>query len=181
MFLSKIIKASIAIGLMLGGAYSAAALETLGKEHSHAHKGYFKPGAAVELTSDYDGKTQPGELENLTLKLQHYYRDGYISARFIETEGLDIFSYQTLENEKLIDETALLLPIQLSGTQLGEHFISLEITYESLSGDRTMRVLSLPVQIGERQKSKGETTSFQQPKSSHQDGFVIFEATETIR
>lgn len=181
MRLNKIITTCIALSLMPCGANSAAALDAATKDHSHSHKGYYKPGAAVELTYDYDGHTQLGELENLTLTLQHYYSDGYISARLLDSSGLEIITSRSLENEKLKAGSNLQLPIQLSGMKSGEYYISLEIIYESLSGKRSLRVLSLPVQIGNVDKAKGANTFSQHAKSITEEGFIIFEAQEIIR
>jgi len=178
---AKVINVSIALSLLLCGAYSAAALDVSSKNHSHSHKGYYKPGAAVTLSYDYDGETQLGELENLTLTLNHYYSGGYISARLLETRELQILSHRTLENEKLYAGSSLHLPIQISGTKTGEYFVSLEIIYENLSSERSLRVLSLPVQIGSVSKSKNVRKSPEKSKSDTEKGFIILEAQEVIK
>jgi len=176
MFFDHITRFGLALGFVISSAYSASAA---GKHHSH--KGYFKPGAAVALTYDYDGITRPGELENLTLKIAHQYSAGYVSARLLETADLQIISHGIIENEKIQDESTLEIPIQLSGNHPGEYFISLEIIYEALSGKRDLRVLSLPVQIGHLNASKNETESSDTSKASPDKGFVILTAQEIIK
>jgi len=182
---AKIIYVSISLSLILFSAYSAAALDVSSKGHLCTHKGYFKPGTAVALSYDYDGKTQPGELEDLTLTLEHYYSDGYISAKVLETNALHIMSHRTIENEKLEAGTNLSLPIQFSGAQLGEYFISLEVIYENLSGERNLRVLSLPIQIGTLNTPKNANTSSEKTKSgtitNAEKGLVILNAQEIIK
>jgi len=177
----NIIIAAISLSLILGLACSASALDALKKNHNHSYQGYYKPGAAVALTHDYDGETRPGELENITLTLEHYYNDGYISARLLETDNLLIMSSSTLEDEKIDAMSLFQLPIQFSGTKLGEHFISLEVIHKSLSGNHSLRVLSLPIQIGSVDTSKPANTSSEKSISGTEKGLVIFNAQETIK
>ena len=181
MFLGKIIKGCTLSALILGCAFSASALEAHHKELGHSHKGYFKPGAAVALTYDYDGQTELGALENITLTLEHYYDEGYISARILETNDLHIMSHQVLKNERLRNGINLQLPIQISGTQSGEYYISLEVIYESLSGNQSLRVLSLPVQIGKVDTSKASKTDLHASRPIAEKGFVILDAQEVIK
>lgn len=181
MFLAKLIRSNAILCLLASTAFSASALDFSKKEQSHSHKGYFKPGAAVALTYDYDGQTELGALENITLTLQHHYSSGYISARPLETHDLNITSYQTLNNEKLQSKENLQLPIQISGTKSGTYFVSLEVIYESLSGQRNLRVLSLPIQIGEPRKAKTATPSTQKSNSISKKGLITFQANEIIK
>ena len=177
----KIINLSLALAFSLGAFQAAAALDSASKEHSHAHKGYFKPGAAVALSYDYDGETQPGELENMTLKLEHFYSDGYISARLLETPDLEIISSQNLNNERLRAGSNFSLPLQLSGTKPGEHFISLEVIHETLDGQHSLRVLSLPIHIGKAANTKSANPPSQKIDSGKEKGLIILNAQEVIR
>lgn len=178
MFFNSLIRICLACLFIVSGAHSASASS---KDHSHLHNGYYKPGAAIALTSDYDGTTQPGELENLTLTLAHHYSGGYMSARLLETPDLHIISHGALENEKLQAGSTLALPIQLSGSQAGEYYISLEVIYESLSGKRSLRVVSLPIHIGHASTSKTTKASSKKLNSSRGKGLVILNAQETIK
>lgn len=177
----KITGLSLTFVFLLGASHSALALDTAGKDHSHSHKGYFKPGAAVALSYDYDGDTRPGELENITLNLEHFYRDGYISARILETPDLKIISSQNLSNERVHAGSNFSLPLQLSGTKQGEHYISLEVIHESLDGQQSLRVLSLPVHIGERSKTKSVNPPSQKLEQGKEKGLIILNAQEVIR
>jgi len=181
MQISKILTTGIAINLLLGGLHPAFASGNASKDQSHTHKGYYKPGAAVALSYDYDGETRPGELEHITLNLEHHYNDGYISARLLKTHNLEIMSHQIIESEKLSTGSTLQFPVQLSGTKIGEHFISLEVIHESLSGARSLRVLSLPIQIGSVEKSKSVNAAAAKSTSSNKKGLIILEAQEIIK
>jgi hypothetical protein len=184
MFFSQHIKSALILSLwvsfsLMGG--TAYALDIASKEQSHSHKGYYKPGAAVSVTYDYDGQTEPGILENITLSLEHHYSSGYISARLLQTDDLDIISHQKLENEKLQAGTDLHMPIQISGTEPGQYFISLEVVYENLSGQRSLRVLSLPIHIGDLNISKTAPPSARKTRSEDSAGLVTFAAHEIIK
>jgi len=177
----KVITACLSLTIMLGCSFSAAALDTSGKHKEHAHKGYYKPGAAVALLHDYDGQTGLGELENIMLTLEHHYSAGYISARLLETPELQILAYSQLDNEKLQTGSKLQIPVQVSGTKSGKYYISLEVIYENLSGQRSLRVLSLPIQIGNINTSKGANTEPQKAISNIEKGLVILNAQEVIK
>lgn len=177
----RIIIANIILCFLAGTASPAWAANIAAKAQNHVHKGYYKPGAAVSLTYDYAGNTRPGELENITLRLEHSYHDGYISARLLETRDLQIFSSQTLDDETLSAGSNLHLPIQISGTKIGEHFISLEVSHKDLFGNKSLRVLSLPIYIGDHNLSKTNDAPPQTSKPETKTGFVILEAQEVIR
>ena len=164
---------------LIGG--TASALDIASKEQSHSHKGYYKPGAAVSMTYDYDGQTEPGTLENITLSLKHHYSSGYISARLLQTHDLEIITHENLENEKLQAGADLHMPIQMSGTKPGPYFISLEVIYENLSGQRSLRVLSLPIHIGALNRSKTAPRSARKTKSKSSADLVTFAAHEIIQ
>ena len=53
--------------------------------HSHTSHNYQKPGANVRLTHNYDGATNTGEVENLSLIFTEQYSSGqmYIPANLI--------------------------------------------------------------------------------------------------
>ena len=178
---NKIISAYLGLTVVLGCSFSAAALDTSGKHKEHAHKGYYKPGAAVALLHDYDGQTELGERENIMLTLEHHYSSGYISARLLETPELQILAYSQLDNEKLQTGSKLQIPVQISGTKSGKYYISLEVIYENLSAQRSLRVLSLPIQIGNINTSKGANTEPQKAISNIEKGLVILNAQEVIK
>ena len=184
MFFNQHIKSIFILSLwlsfsLMGGA--AYALDVASKEQSHSHKGYYKPGAAVSVTYDYDGQTKPGILENITLTLEHHYSRGYISARLLQTDELNIIAHQNLENEKLQAGADLHMPVQISGTKPGQYFISLEVIYENLSGQRSLRVLSLPIHIGDLNRSKTAPPYARKIKSEGSAGLVTFAAREIIK
>jgi hypothetical protein len=178
MFSKKVTFASLTLAMALSSAYTALAND---KDHAVDHKGYFKPGTAVALTYDYDGQTQPGELEYITLTVEHFYSEGFLSARLLDAPNLDITSYSDLENQPLQVGSSLKLPIQVSSLVSGEHFISLEIIHESLTGEHTLRVLSLPIQIGSSKTSKNAPLSAQKSKASKKKGLITMAAQETIK
>lgn len=184
MFFSQHIKSVFILSLwvsfsLIGGP--AFALDIASKEKSHSHKGYYKPGAAISVTYDYDGQTEPGILENITLTFEHHYSSGYISARLLQTDELNIIAHQNLENEKLQAGADLHMPIQISGTKPGQYFISVEMIYENLSGQRSLRVLSLPIHIGDSNRSKTAPTLARKTKFEGSAGLVTFAAQEIIK
>jgi len=149
-------------------------------QHTHEHHaGYVKPGAAVEMTHDYDGQTTLSEFETVTLTLNHMYENGQLSVDILPTEGLQVFSNGP-QQVQLHHGSTLNLPIQFSGSENGSYSIAVETVYENPEGQQSRRVLSFAVTIGTALPSKSRpivsTTS--KPKTL---GVIALPATETIR
>lgn len=167
--------------LLLVGAHSASAEDhTHHKSETQHHAGYVKPGAAVALSHDYDGKTALGAFETITATLTHIYEDGAISVSLLSPPELQVSAFSPLHNRPLYRGTSFELPIQFSGTTNGAYTISLETVYESSDGQQSRRVLSIPVNIG---KAAFEKSSPAKSKASYTDsksGVIGLTAIEVI-
>jgi len=150
-------------------------------EHAQAHHGgYVKPGAAVAMTHDYDGQTASGEFETATLTISHIYNDGFLAIEVLPTEDLQIFANAPIEKIQLQTGSTLNLPIQFSGRINGTYSIAVETIYESVNGQQSRRVLSLPITIGPKLSRKTRPTAPITSKSAPK-GYISLPATEVIR
>jgi len=147
--------------------------------HDH-HAGYVKPGAAVEMTHDYDGQTAPGEYETVTLTLTHMYEDGYLDVDILPTADLQVFSNIPPKQTQLHYGSSFSLPIQFSGTVIGTYSIAVEAIYNSPDGQQSRRVLSLPITIGAKPAGKTQPAAPKTSKSTG-TGFIALPAVEVIR
>lgn len=160
---------------------SAYAAESTQKSDTHIHRGYVKPGAAISLRHDYDGQTYAGELETFTVTLEHIYEAGYLTVQWLETPEL-VKSSDTNPNQTELSAGSLLtLPVQFSSVKKGRHMIGLEVIYESLEGQQSRRVLSVPVTIGTTAASKSLPTPSAKAAPKAAQGLITMVAQETIK
>ena len=156
-----------ASALLLVGGQSATA-----KDHAHPktdtrrHAGYVKPGAAVELSHDYDGKTQLGEFETITATLSHIYENGALTVTLLASPELHVSAFASVKDYPIYQGSTFDLSIQFSGMAKGTYTLSLEVVYESPMDQQSRRVLSIPVNIGGADIEKSTT-------SAHKDVAVI--------
>lgn len=191
----SLIMTAIAFGaLTLTAAQSTAQDSESAERHNHAHgaahskpqaahhKGYVKPGAAVELLHDYDGQTRIGELETVTLSLSHIYTGGKIHAALIAPEGLTLTQTRAEIHVDLYDAAPLTLPVQFSSSQAGQYNLGVEVVYESPEGEQTRRVLALPILIGDAAASaKTQPNVAAQDIKKSTGGVIALPAQEIIR
>lgn len=141
---------------------------------------FVKPGAAVGLTHDYDGKTQRGELETVTLTLNHIYKEGYLTVRVLPPPDLQIMSDISPYKISLQAGSTFTLPVQFFSALEGAYSLGLEAVYESLDGHQSRRVLSVPIAIGTETTEKAQALS---PKDVQvtTKGIIALPARETIK
>lgn len=160
-------------------AQSDADHKTEATHHDH-HAAYVKPGAAVAMSHDYDGQTNLGEFETVTLTLTHMYETGHLSVEILPTSDLQIFSNMPVQNTPLHNGSVLSLPIQFTGTVNGTYSIAIETVYTSPDGQQSRRVLSLPVTIGASFAGKTRPASSKTVKPDS-NSYIALPAQEVIR
>ncbi|WP_026942870.1 hypothetical protein [Hellea balneolensis] len=168
---------------LLGSAAFSNASYAEDKPHAlgaHSHTEFVKPGAAVSMTHDYDGHTEPGEIEYITLRLEYIYQDGFLSLSLKTGQGLDMMSSTTPQSLRLTPGSKLSIPVQFSSRQNGTHFISLDAIYESPQGALSRRTLSLAVNIGSPASEKAQAKTAQFPAKTS-SGLIIMNAQEEIK
>ena len=141
---------------------------------------FVKPGAAVDLTHDYDGKTQKGELETLTLTLTHIYEEGYLKVRLLPPPELQIHSDTNLHTLQIQAGSSFALPVKFSSATDGTYYLGLETVYESPKGQQSRRVLSVPITVGVQPAEKSRAS---EPKDNHviSEGIIALPAREVIK
>lgn len=164
-------------------SFSAQAAEPMKHTKHHPPVEYIKPGAGVALFNDYDGQTQAGELGFFTITLEHIYSEGYISAQLLSTTDLQIHSDTNTTQMRAQKGQALSIPVQFSAAKTGLYYLGLEVMYENLNGEKSVRVLSMPISIGPQNQSKGGPITVQKAKSKATagTGIISLPAQEVIK
>lgn len=166
--------------LLVGAQYASAEDHTHDKSDTQHHAGYVKPGAAVALSHDYDGKTELGAFETITASLSHIYEDGTLSVSLLSPPELQVSAFSPLHNRPIYRGSSFELPIQFSGTTDGAYTISLETVYESSDGQQSRRVLSIPVNIGNGAFEKSSPTQSKASYTVSKSGVIGLAAMEVI-
>jgi len=176
---SKSITALIIFGAAALSMTTHAA-ENSHKSHAQSHTEFVKPGAAVSMTHGYDGHTNLGEIETFTAVLEHIYESGFLTASVKAGEGIDLMSGTNAQHMRISAGSKLSIPIQFSSRQNGQHFIGIDIIYESPDMAQTRRTLSVPVTIGTKAVEKTAAKAHQATSKSS-SGFIIMNAQEEIK
>lgn len=159
---------------------SAYAAESPQKSEAHIHAGYVKPGAAISLRHDYDGQTDAGELETFTVTLDHIYEAGYLTVQWLDTAEVVISADTNPSQIELSAGSSFALPVQFSSVKNGHYMIGLDVIYESLEGQQSRRVLSVPVTIGTTVTNKRVSAPSTKAEPKAVQGLIIMTAKETI-
>jgi len=147
---------------------------------------YIKPGAAIELSYDYDGQTAIGEAETITLEISHMYSAGYLTATLMPDYGLTIITDVSEQSHSLQSGSVITLPVQLSAAQAGHYSLGVEIVYESLAGHQSRRVVSVPLTIGaaplpKAQQKSGAASFKSESQKADSTDVIGMAARESIR
>ena len=148
----------------------------------HAHAGYLKPGAAVQISHDYKGNTALNSYETISIDVTHIYQNGVLAMTVLPSPGLDILSPLDTLSVHIMPDVSAKTMVQFSGRTEGRFLLALEIIHQDLTGQQSRRVLSIPVQIGEGQTDK-ETDKGTQIIAQSQtvnSGLIGLKAKETI-
>lgn len=174
---------SIAALIILGAtaqSMAAYAAENSHKSHAHSHTEFVKPGAAVSMTHDYDGQTNLGEIETVTATLEHIYESGFLTVSVKSGEAIDMMSDTNARHLSLTPESKLAVPIQFSSRQNGQHFIGIDIIYESPDMAQTRRTLSVPIIVGAVPNEKA-ALKIHYAKAKSSSGLISMNAQEEIK
>ena len=118
--------------------------------HYHTSHNYQKPGANVRLTHNYDGATNTGEVENLSLIFTEQYSSGqmYIQLKpdpslVIEPETKEfIFSMEGNKSHNI--------DLSISANSKGKHLLNIFASVMDDSGRLSNRVMAIAFYVGDK-------------------------------
>ncbi len=191
MVMKRISAAGLALLIACAALPASQAPETLAAVETTAQKqsgkaAYIKPGAAIDLSYDYDGLINIGQAETITLSISHMYSRGYLRVTLMPDYGLTIISGESTVPHSLRGGEPITLPVQLTAKAAGTYSLGVEIVYESEQGYQSRRVVSVPLVVGAstlgKAQQKAPVTSFKSENRKPGSTDVIgMAARETIR
>lgn len=142
--------------------------------HSHTSHNYQKPGANVRLTHNYDGATNTGEVENLSLIFTEQYSSGqmYIQLKpdtslVIEPEAKEfIFSMEGNKSHNI--------DLSISANSKGKHLLNIFASVMDDSGRLSNRVMAIAFYVGDKNLEQSKTQN-----SNSEDKVIILPSKES--
>lgn len=145
--------------------------------------GYIKPGAAVEFSHNYDGKTQPGEVESFQVFVKGASLVGGVNLKVENDDGLQV--YNDLTPQKLdiaedapdgLDHT---MDMRISAQNPGRYY--LKFIASSDQGDEPMmRSYGIAIQVGDQPYVPELGTGMTAQETPEGEKIITMEAKETI-
>ena len=138
-----------------------------------------KPGASVQITSDYDGKTSPFETETFTLTFTERYAAGTMKVKLTTTGELDLWTADEA-SFSMSGHDPHTLEVSLSSSVEGRHYLTANIMVETPDGMvfPATRGIAINVGAGASQQAKQAQTESEIRPSGNQ--VIEMEAEETI-
>lgn len=143
---------------------------------------YQKPGASVRFSHNYDGRSEAGEIESLTLSFHHAYDSGRLSIQLDAQEGLSIVDNQSPYRFTMDKPQTVEIEAQLSADSEGKYYLSIVASVENQNANPISRVFALALNVGElgAEKSGLEPVHMSIEKSATDETLILMPAEETI-
>jgi len=150
-------------------------------------QGYTKPGANVKLSHDFNGKLNPGQVGDMTVKFIMPPTDGRVRVSFSSTDGLDILSGADVR-ETAVSKAAFISPdqspmapqfLQFRAQEDGVYYVNAFIDVFYAGGQKRSRVITMPVSVGTGISSKPVNSGVSFEDSSGRT-IAVMSASETI-
>lgn len=148
---------------------------------AHAHKGatgYKKPGAAIDYVHNYDGTSQPGDIENITLTLTEPYEGGTLALEISEDPGLILYTSSRSVQFNMSGAYSHEVDLQIGMPQAGKHYLNFSATTDNGAGQISRRSFAIALNV-----TNGKAAAAPIDRKSTivvKDGLVIMEAEETV-
>lgn len=143
--------------------------------HSHTSHNYQKPGANVRLTHNYDGATNAGEVENLSLIFTEQYSSGQMYIQLKPDKSLDIdpetkeFIF-SMEGNKTHN-----IDLSIRANSKGKHLLNIFASVMDDSGRLSNRVMAIAFYVGDKNLEQSKTQN-----SNSEDKVIILPSKESI-
>lgn len=111
-------------------------------------KHYQKPGAALSFSHNYDGKSNPGDIETFDLIINPApnYRDWVLTVDINTKDSLKISG--NLQSTHIIAERAIRIPIEVATTAAGRFYINVVGSVSNGSGVTEARAYAIEMAVG---------------------------------
>ncbi|MAK60038.1 MAG: hypothetical protein CMK09_03570 [Ponticaulis sp.] len=138
-----------------------------------------KPGASVQISADYDGKTSLYETENFTLTFKDGYAAGTLRVKIIAADELDLWSVEET-SFSMAGHDPHTLDVSLSSSVEGRHYLTVQVMAELPGGMVFPATRGFAINVGNaaaQQKSQPDAKLEARPSG---DTVMEMEADERI-
>ena len=164
-------------------AVSANEDTTLTAKTDQKPTGYIKPGAAVEFSHNYDGKTQPGEVESFQVFVKGASLVGGVNLQIENNDGLQIYNDVTSQKldiaEDAPDRLDHTMDMRVSAQAPGRYYLKF-IASSDQGGEPMMRAYAIAIQIGDQPYVPELGTGMTAQETPEGEKIITMEAKETI-
>ena len=154
------------------------ATETAEAPHTHDHSDYAKPGAAVEISTDYDGSTNPSDVEGFTLTVTEDYAAGTLNVLLAADEALTMYS-ATEASFDMSSPAPHTMNVDLSSADPGIYYLNVFMTVELPGGESIPAVRAITIPVGDLDELSFEPESAM-TTTPLGENIIEMEAEETI-
>lgn len=137
-----------------------------------------KPGADIQITSDYDGKTSAFETESFTIRIADGYASGTLDVRLKASVGLTLISGGD-QSFSMSGDAPHEVPVTVSANADGRYYLTAMVTAETAEGDVLPASRGFAINVGEAAQSKNYRPNTPNPGSTS-NGIIEMESEETI-
>ena len=147
-------------------------------QHKDFKSVYQKPGAGVRLKHNYDGHSNVGEPELLTLVFSESYSTGTLNIDLKTDQGLILLAPEQSFSYGMQNEHFHELNISVSPQTEGKHYLQIFVSASENSGSLKHRVFAIPFYVGDS-FLHSEQQAPEVGKSSA-DNMIFLPSTETV-
>lgn len=144
--------------------------------------GYIKPGAAVTFSHNYDGKTEPGEIESFQVFVKRKGAQGPINVKMESKGGLKVYNDTAVQKisaaQDTEDSAGHTMNVKVGAQEPGRYYLN----FFASSGEgeeKMMRAYSVAIQVGDQpyvpELGKGMTAQ----ETPEGEKIIVMDAKET--
>jgi len=138
-----------------------------------------KQGAAVSFTHNYDGRSEPGFVEDFQVFIQDEYDSGTLNISMTASEGLNLSSGGPT-SFSMDGDAARTINVSVSAQTPGKYYVNLQAKADAGNGQAMMRGYGIAINVGDP-KLYPETKQNVTVEDTKDGGkIVIMDAEETI-
>ncbi|NNC38370.1 MAG: hypothetical protein EX271_13170 [Acidimicrobiales bacterium] len=145
---------------------------------------YIKPGAGIEFSHTYDGKTEPGEIETFQVFVKGGSIVGGVDVKMDNPDGLKIYSDTSVQKLDIaqdapdgLDHT---MNISIGAQEPGRYYLKFIATSDQGGDSPMMRAYAIAIQVGDQPYVPGLGNGMTAEETPTGEKIITMEAKETI-
>ena len=139
-----------------------------------------KPGTSFRFSHDYDGKTEAGEQELITISLNSHRSSGQLTVSLHAEEGIEIMSHNQPVVFDLAQGSTPNLALELVAHQTGRYYVYVQLTEKSETGAQSVSNHGIAIQVGDQGNSRSMKSNGKIQQGAKGENLMVMPATEEI-